>query len=54
MATTENKKDSTKTEEKDKKRVWVPGFGKYLDELTDEEWQEMANATCDDPLKDCE
>ncbi|WP_026389652.1 hypothetical protein [[Acholeplasma] multilocale] len=34
-------------------RVWVPAFSKYLDELTNEEWMEMSNSTCDSPLASC-
>jgi hypothetical protein len=38
----------------EKERIFVKAFNKYLDELTVEEWESMNNATCDDPLKECD
>jgi hypothetical protein len=32
-------------------RIWVKAFGKYLDELSVEEWEEMANSSCGLPDK---
>ncbi|ATG97238.1 hypothetical protein [Mesoplasma lactucae] len=43
MADNKNQKTASEHE-----RIWVKQFNKYLDELTIDEWNAMANSSCGD------
>lgn len=51
-----DKKEQAKanTPETKKKGMWVPQFNKYIDDLTEEEWEMMANSSCGDVNSNCE